>query len=171
MIKKVVAVNPNIKFFIHTNGVLCSEKLCEELNIKDKITNVIFSIHSACKETYDKIVRYGNFDKVMQNLEWISGLKKQGQIEKIYMAFVVHKLNYKDMPDFVRLAEKFDALASFRYYRQWSKNTEYSYEDMAVFEENHPEHKQFVEMLQEDIFNSPHCWLDPSLKAIREKGI
>ncbi len=171
LIKKVVDVNPDIKFFIHTNGVLCSEKLCEELNIKDKITNVIFSIHAAKKETYDKIVRYGNFDKVMQNLEWISKLKEQGQIDKIYMAFVVHKLNYKDMPDFVRLAEKFNALASFRYYRQWSKNTEYTYEDMAVFEENHPEHKQFVEMLQDDIFNSSHCYLDPNLKAIKEKGI
>lgn len=170
LIKKVVQVNPDIKFFIHTNGVLCSEKLCKELNIKDKITNAIFSIHAAHKETYDKIVRYGNFDKVIQNLEWISKLKKNGQIDKLYMAFVVHKLNYKDMPDFVRLAEKFDALASFRYYRQWSKNTEYSYEDMAVFEENHPEHKQFVEILQDDIFNSPNCWLDPNLTAIRERG-
>ena len=43
----------------------------------------------------------------MQNLEWISNLKKSGQIDKLYMAFVVHKLNYKDMPDFVKLADAF----------------------------------------------------------------
>ena len=171
LIKKVAETNPDIKFFIHTNGILCTEKMCEELNIKDRITNVIFSIHAAHKETYDKIVRYGNFDKVIQNLEWISELKRKGQIQKIILAFVVHKLNYKDMPDFVRLAEKFDAQASFRYYRQWANNTEYKYDDMAVFEKQHEEYPQFVSVLQNEIFDSPHCILDPSIRAIRENKI
>ena len=167
LIKKVVEINPDIKFFIHTNGVLCTEKLAEELNIKDKIEKVIFSIHSSRKETYDKIVKYGNYEKVMKNAEWISRLKQQGQIKTFIMAFVVHKLNYRDMPDFVRIAEKYDALASFRYYRQWANNTEYTYEDMAVFEKWHPEYPQLVSVLQDDIFNSSHCSLDPTLRAIR----
>ena len=170
LIKKVAEINPDIKFFIHTNGVLCTEKMCEELKIKDRIQNVIFSIHASRKETYDKIVRYGNFDKVMENLEWISQLKQKGQVKSFIMAFVVHKLNYKDMPDFVRLAEKFDAKASFRYYRQWANNTEYKYEDMAVFEKQHEEYSQFVSILQDDIFDSPHCSLDPCIRAAREEG-
>ena len=169
LIKKVAETNPDIKFFIHTNGILCTEKICEELSIKDRILNVIFSIHAAHKETYDKIVRYGNFDKVMQNLEWISELKRKGQIQKVILAFVVHKLNYKDMPDFVRIAEKFDAQASFRYYRQWANNTEYKYDDMAVFQKQHEEYPQFVSVLQDEIFDSPHCNLDPSIRAIRGK--
>ena len=170
LIKKVVEINPDIKFFIHTNGVLCTEKIAEELNIKDKIIKVIFSIHSACKETYDKIVKYGNYEKVMQNAEWISKLKKAGQIETFIMAFVVEKLNYKDMPDFVRIAEKYDALASFRYYRQWANNTEYRYEDMAVFEEWHQEHSQFLSVLKDNIFDSPHCTFDARLQSLRNKA-
>lgn len=170
LIKKVAEINPEIKFYIHTNGILCTEKMCEELKIKDRIQNVIFSIHASCKETYDKIVRYGNFDKVMENLEWISKLKQSRQIKTFIMAFVVHKLNYKDMPDFVRLAEKFDAKASFRYYRQWANNTEYKYEDMAVFEKQHEEYTQLVSILQDKIFDSPNCSLDPSIIAIRENG-
>ena len=71
------------------------------------------------------------------------------------------------MPDFVRLAEKYDAVASFRYYRQWANNTEYSYEDMAVFDKSHPEYEYFVATLKNDIFDSHHCSLDPSLKIIR----
>lgn len=171
LIKKVADINPDIKFYIHTNGILCTEKMCEELNIKDRIQNVIFSIHASCQETYDKIVRYGNFDKVMENLSWISELKKNGQIKTFIMAFVVHKLNYKDMPDFVRLAEKFDATASFRYYRQWANNTEYKYEDMAVFERQHEEYSEFVSILQDNIFDSPNCSLDPSIRAAREEGL
>ena len=167
LIKKIVKTNPQIKFLIHTNGVLCSENMCRELNIADKIDSVTFSIHASCKETYDKIVRYGNFDKVIQNLEWISSLKKDGKINNLYLVFVVHKLNYKDMPDFVRMAEKYDATASFRYYRQWSHNTEYKYSDMAVFEKTHPEYKLFVDVLQDKIFDSPNCALDPSLSQIR----
>ncbi len=171
LIKKIVEINPSIKFLIHTNGVLCTPKICDELNITDKMESVSFSIHAACKETYDKIVRYGNFDKVVQNLEWISSLKSNGAVRHLTMIFVVHKLNYKDMPDFVRMAEKYNAIASFRYYRQWSHNTEYSYEDMAVFEETHPEHAQFVEMLQDKVFDSPNCYLDPSLQFIRNNGV
>jgi MoaA/NifB/PqqE/SkfB family radical SAM enzyme len=155
---------------IHTNGVLCNENICRELNIIDKMHSVTFSIHAACKETYDKIVRYGNFDKVLQNLEWVSSLKKEGKIENLFMVFVVHKLNYKDMPDFVRLAENYGAMASFRYYRQWSHNTEYKYEDMAVFEESHPEYLHFVQVLQDKIFDSPNCALDSSLKRIRNSS-
>ncbi len=170
LIKKVVEINPQIRFLIHTNGVLCNENICRELNIIDKMHSVTFSIHAACKETYDKIVRYGNFDKVLQNLEWVSSLKKEGKIENLFMVFVVHKLNYKDMPDFVRLAENYGAMASFRYYRQWSHNTEYKYEDMAVFEESHPEYLHFVQVLQDKIFDSPNCALDSSLKRIRNSS-
>ena len=171
LIKKVVEINPKIKFLIHTNGVLCNEKICRELNIIDKMQSVTFSIHAACKETYNKIVRYGNFDKVIENLEWISTLKKEGKIENLVMVFVVHKLNYKDMPDFVRLAEKHGAIASFRYYRQWAHNTEYKYDDMAVFEKSHPEYAKLVEVLQDEIFDSPNCALDPSLREIRKSGL
>ena len=42
------------------------------------------------------------------------------------------------MPDFVNMAEKYGAIASFRYYRQWANNTECNYKDMAVFEKSHP---------------------------------
>lgn len=171
LIKKVAQNNPDIKFYIHTNGILCTEKRCDELGIKDRISNVIFSIHAAKEETYNKIVRFGNFNKVMENLEWISERKRKGQIKSFILAFVVHKLNYKDMPEFVRIAEKYNATASFRYYRQWANNTEYDYKDMAVFEKEHPEYPLLVSVLQDNIFDSPNCNLDPSLRTIREKGI
>lgn len=168
LIKKVIKINPEIKFFIHTNGVLCTEEMCEELGIKDKIINVIFSIHASCEETYNKIVRFGNYNKVMKNLEWVSKLKREGQIDKFILAFVAHKLNYKDMPDFIRLAEKFDATASFRHYRQWANNTEYKYDDMAVFEKTHEEYENLKNILKQDVFDSPNCNLDNLLKGIRE---
>ncbi len=168
LIKKVVEINPQIKFLIHTNGVLCNENICNELNITDKIKGVTFSIHASCKETYDKIVRYGNFDKVIENLKWVSTLKKDGKIETITLVFVVHKLNYRDMKDFVKLAEEFGAIASFRHYRQWTNNTEYKYDDMAVFDKSHPEYCEFVKILQDKIFGSPHCLLEPGLKLLRD---
>jgi MoaA/NifB/PqqE/SkfB family radical SAM enzyme len=103
----------------------------------------------------------------LENLEWISSLKQEGKIENINMVFVVHKLNYKDMPDFVKMAENYNALASFRYYRQWAHNTEFKYKDMAVFEPEHPEYPELVKILQDSVFDSSHCSLDPKLKSIR----
>lgn len=168
LIKKVAEINPNIKFFIHTNGILCTEKICCELGIKDRISNVVFSIHAACEDTYNKVVRFGNFNKVIENLNWISDLKSQGQIKTLTLAFVVQKFNYKDMPDFVKLAERFGAIASFRHYRQWGNNTEYKYEDMAVFEPTHPEFEELKKVLKSKEFYSQSCQLDKLLNDIRK---
>lgn len=49
----------------------------------------------------------------MKNLEFISEWKKQGKINLLMLNFVVHLMNYKEMPDFVKLAQRLDAIAFF----------------------------------------------------------
>ena len=77
LLKKIAAKNPDLKFYICTNGVLMSENMCKKLGIYDRIEGVTVSVHAACKETYDKIVKFGNFNKVTENLAWLSKKKKE----------------------------------------------------------------------------------------------
>ncbi len=65
----------------------------------------MFSIHASNQTTYDKIVKYGNFNKVMENIKWLSREKSKRKYKNIELLFVVHALNYKDMPSFVRIAK------------------------------------------------------------------
>ena len=78
---------------------------------------VSVSVHSTNRETYKKILRHDAFDKILKNVELMSEWKKQGRIEQLEISFVTHLLNYKEMPDFVKLAQKLDAKAVFNTYQ------------------------------------------------------
>lgn len=169
LIKAIVKAYPNIKFNLHTNGSLLNEKNCKDLGILDKISEVDISIHATNPETYKQITVNGNFDKIYENIHWISELKRIGTVNKVTLSFVVHKLNYQEMPDFLKLAEKLDVIASFWGYRDWNTAFGKKYKEMAIFDEFHPEYKNFHDIIAQDIFKSPNCSLNPHFKELSQK--
>ncbi|MBS4759485.1 MAG: FkbM family methyltransferase [Clostridium sp.] len=166
LIKKISTNFPHIKFIIHTNGVLFTQKMYKDLGLKDRIETVLLSIHAAKKETYNKIVKYGNFKKVVENIKWLSKEKAKGKIKNILLLFVVHKLNYKDMPNFVKLAQKYNCNVTFTHYRQWG--TSFKYDDNAIFDPKFPEYWKFCEVMKNSVFNSPICEMDSMLEKAKK---
>ena len=168
LIKLLVKEYPEIKFRLHTNGLLLNEKNLTELNIINNIEVVAVSLDAINKETYKKILRTDGFDTVMKNIELMSEWKKQGKIELITLNFVVHLMNYKEMPEFVKLAQKLDALTFFSAYRPWT-TAEYHkrYDEVAVFEPYNKHYKELVKILHNPIFkDSKHCTFEPRLADI-----
>ena len=165
LIRELIKVYPNIKFTLCTNGLLLDDKNLTELGIKNNISGISLSIDSVNRETYKKILRTDAFDTVMKNLELMAEWKKQGKIAWIAINFVVHLMNYKEMPDFVRLAQKLDVLAFFTTYRPWESAEYYKrYDEIAVFEPKNKHYKEFVQILQNPVFkDKTHCYLEPKL--------
>lgn len=168
LIKAIAKKYPNIKFDLHTNGLLCNKKNLEELGIIDKIASIGISMHAKTKEIYDKIMLHGDFEKVLKNLNWLSSLKKEGKIKKLDLYFVVQKTNYKEMGAFLEFAKKLDADVYFWEYRNWGniwgrKN----YDKVAVFEKHHLEYNKFAKYLAKDIFKSKNCHFNNFLKQIK----
>lgn len=168
LIKEIARAYPKIKFSLHTNGSLCNYKNCEELGILDKLQRVEVSIHSINQDTYKTITVNGNYDNVMKNVKWLSELKKAGGLEELVLSFVVHKLNYKEMPGFVKIAENLGATASFWEYRDWGTEFGRQYQEMAIFEESHPEYDNFINVITQDIFQSPNCGFNTFLKKLSQ---
>lgn len=169
-LKKIAEVYPNIKFDLHTNGLLCNEKNLKELNILDRISVVEISLHATTKETYDKIVLGSDWNKVIKNIEWLAKLKKQGKIDDLLLFFVVDNINYKEMPDFVKLAEKYGAQAYFWTYRNWGVQNEKEARAMSIFDKRHRDYNDLVEVLHNDIFKSKNCHLNPILLEISQSS-
>ena len=128
-IKMIVAEYPHIKFDLHTNGLLLKETLLKELGIIDKLSVIQVSIHSATKETYNKLIFDGNFDVLMDNLNYISNLKNENKIENLHLFFVVSNANINDAKKFVYLAKKLNAKAHFWTVRNFG--TEYCLKEAA----------------------------------------
>lgn len=167
LVKAIVQRYPDIKFAIHSNGLCFDKKNCDELGITDKLEMAEISIHAATKQTYDKIVKDSNFDKVMKNVKWLAKLKKEGKINQIKLDFVITSINYKEMKAFQALANKLNVHTSFTTYRPWGTELSNNYDKVAVFEKFHPEYNLFVNIIQDPIFNSPNCIMQNSLRNLK----
>jgi radical SAM protein with 4Fe4S-binding SPASM domain len=171
LVKKIAGSYPHIKFALHTNGIMCDERNCMELGIIDKITHVQISLHAASKATYDKIVRGGNYEKVLENIKWLSSLKKQGKIKQLNLYFVVSSFNYFEMKQFMEMAIALDAMAIFWNYQPWGASLDAEYNKYAVFCPEHPEYKNMAGMLEDDIFKSKYCEMNEIIRNVKMENV
>ncbi len=174
--KRIIEVNPKVKFFINTNGLFFNKQMCEKFGFLDNIYNVWVSIHAATEKTYNKIVRGGNWKILQRNLSYISKLKKAGKIERFDILFVVSSLNYKEMPKFVKMAEKYGANALFWRFRNWDCSQMCKeYDKYTCWEKDHKDYKKFIKVLYKlkckyGIKNDyqSRCWIsDPLFKKLQ----
>jgi radical SAM protein with 4Fe4S-binding SPASM domain len=167
LVSKITKNYPNIKFQLITNGILATEKNIRELGLYGKILSMEISMHAAKKETYDKIVRDGNFDVLMENLKFLSEMKKNGILNFLTLNFVVSSYNYQDMIEFQKLANDIGAATQFWEYRKWGMaELDKKYEEVAIFNPSHKEYSKYLEVIKNDIFNSPNCNINGVLKPL-----
>ena len=169
LIKEIIINYPNIKFNIQSNGIYFDKTHCDELGITKSIDSAYISIHAATKKVYDKVVRGGDYKKVINNIKWLSQLKNKKQIKFLQINFVVTSINYKDMIKFQELANKLQCNAYYTTFVRFNSELEKSYEELSIVEQSHPKHKQFTKILQNKIFDSPNCIMQNSLIELRKK--
>lgn len=170
LIKKIAERFPDVKFSLISNGILCDKKNLEELGILDRLISITISLHAIKKETYDKLVVAGNFNKVIDNLHFISELKKDGKIDKFILNFVVTSHNYKEMADYVKFAEKIGATVGFLELLRMDAN-EFVYNDINVFDKSHPKHNDFIKTLQNPIFKSDSCTINETMLNMKPQSM
>lgn len=179
LIKRISELFPNIKFSLISNGILCDRENLEELGIIDKLLSITISLHATKKRTYDKLVINGNYNKVIQNLTFLSELKKNGRLDKFILNFVVNAYNYKEMVPYIKMADKIGATVGFLELLKLETNEEV-FDKLNIFDEKHPKYNDFVKTLKNPIFHSDKCTINdcmlnlkpiPLLKALRYRFI
>lgn len=170
LVKAIGQSCPNIHFRIVTNGIFCNEKNLVELGIIDKLEMVKLSLPSIVRKTYQKIVRNGNYIKVMENLEFIASLKSENKINEFKLNFVLSSLNYKELPAYVRKAEKLGAIVDCFIVDKNNEDTEFlkNIGRYVVANPKHPEYNQFVKVMNSSIIkNSKNLNINESLKKLK----
>ena len=165
LIQKLTEAYPDLKFNLITNGILATKENIERYGLKNKILSIEVSMHAVTKETYDKIVRGGDFDAVMKNLETLSEMKKNGEIKYLWLNYVVTSYNYKEMIDFQKLANKLGAYTRFWEYRKWgTAELDNRYDEVAIFEPTHPDYDKYLEVVKDKIFDEENCCINYKLR-------
>jgi len=88
-----------------TNGVLLTPKI-SKLLIKIKWDSVRISINAGSKEVYPLANGSYYFDRIVDNIEKMIAMKKNSNVPKIGLHYVIQKPNFKDIENFINLSEK-----------------------------------------------------------------
>ncbi len=168
LVKAIAEEYPNIKFEFHTNGVLATEKMFKDLGIEERIVSINVSMHAYKKSTYEKIMLGSNYDLVLKNLEYFKSLKEKGTLKCLDLYFVVQKMNYKEMPEFIEFAKSIGANVYFWEYRNWGNNWgKENYKDVAIYEKSHILYNNFAKLLKNPIFKDKCCHFNHFLETIK----
>lgn len=169
LIPKITKTYPEIKINMITNGILATPENFEKYNLRGHVKSLEVSMHALTKETYDKIVLDGNYDKVMENLKFLSELKKSDEIEFFWLNFVVNAYNYKEMVEFQKFANSIGAMVNFWEYRKWgSAKLDEKYDEVAIFEPYHKDYQEYLKVIKNKIFDSPNCNINAKLKPLED---
>ena len=151
LIKQIALKFPHIKFEIITNGIQCTKENINDLNISDKISMMTVSLHAIKEKTYNKLVKGGNYKQVIENLRYLSELKKSGKIERFELHFTVTAINYKEMPAMIDFARELGANIRFLGL-DCSRGMEKIYKKLNIQDINHPKFNSLVDVVNSKKF-------------------
>lgn len=96
--------NEKQTFTLFTNGILI-KKLLPTTAIFPRITNYLISVDAGSPEVYEQVRVGGDWDTLMGSFDF---LKEQGLSRLVNLQFVVQKNNFRDIPKFAQLLEKYN---------------------------------------------------------------
>jgi pyruvate-formate lyase-activating enzyme len=146
------------RLHLHTNAQLWTPRAWAGISddVRPLIRSAEISIDAARAETYAVNRRRGNFERLLENLEFVSVLRRDGPLADVTISMVVQENNFPEMPEFVRLGKRlrFDTVYFSRLVN-WGTFSDAEYRKRAVHQPPHPRYAELVELLQAEIFNDP----------------
>lgn len=140
---------------IQTNGLLFNPQNWEMVRRKYEHIKLMVSIDAATEETYQKL-RGGNFEQLLQNLRFAGELRRQEELDYLKLQFVVQRDNYREMPNFIRMAESVGAdHVLFTRIRNWGSYSAKDFEMIDVLSPQHPENAMAKQVLEDPMFTKP----------------
>lgn len=146
------------KIMLFTNAQLWNRVNWNKIppSVRRLITSAIISIDGTIKETYEENRRGGSFEKLLENLEFISFLKRLNHLKHVKIRMVVQDNNFMEMPDFIRMGKQFGFdIVDFGVLRNRGSYSPEEYRARAVHLPNHPRYKQYIQLLEDKIFSDP----------------
>ena len=97
------------RLHIHTNAQLWAPEMWKTIpdEIQQMVKTAEISIDAASSQTDFINRRGGSFERLLENLEFISPFHESIPMELIGISMVVQENNFREMPDFIRLGKRF----------------------------------------------------------------
>lgn len=164
----------NQTFTLFTNGLLIKKQL-DKTVLLDRITEFRISIDAGSKEVYEQVRLGGQWEILLENFDY---LKEKKLSKFVNLMYVVQNKNYQDIPNFVKLCEKYNfrgMLTQLDDWGTWNYNTsknpdKWTIRNGTFIEHNvlnpaHPQYQQCKEIVAQ-YTKTPGIVLAPRLKQL-----
>ena len=135
---------PDLLLEIQTNGQLLDRRAWADLELEGMVESVWISIDAARPATYERLRRGGSFHRLIRNLEFVAGLRREGRIRSFQLDAVVQAANLDELPEIVDLGLRLGAdRVSFQRIRNWGTFTATEFAGHDICSSSHP---RFVDL-------------------------
>ncbi|MCK5057128.1 MAG: SPASM domain-containing protein [Candidatus Aminicenantes bacterium] len=156
---------------ITTNGQLLDKSKWEMLKrLKVARLELGVSIDAVTKQTYEKIRRHGNWERLNKHMDMLAKERSKGNLHHLAINFVVMRCNIEEIEQFIRLGEKWNCDA-INFSRVFKKKI------AAAQDFFNPPDRYYLDklsdILQNPIFDKSHVWAGqilPFRDAKRDRG-
>jgi MoaA/NifB/PqqE/SkfB family radical SAM enzyme len=164
------------RIHLHTNAQLWTPRMWESIpeEIRALVKTADISIDAGQAATYEINRRGGRWDVLLENLAFVRTLRTEGPLEWLGINMCVQANNYREMPAFVALGERFGAdTTAFSRINNWGTFTDAEFRSRAVHDPAHPEHDALLDVLADAALERPIVYLGNLLdlrEAARARG-
>ena len=152
---------PRLSVNLQTNGTLFTEKTWNNMaKLHGHIGSVLVSLDAASAATYAVVRRGGDWPQLLENLDFLAGLRRSGKIRELILYFVVQRANFHEMPEFARIGKRLNAdRITFQRAVNWGTWSRGEYAAQAVWDPGHPDHAAFARVMADPILADPAVFL------------
>lgn len=153
------------KLGILSNGTLLRKSYVDKLVENYEEVKIFISMDGATGVTAEKLRKGINFEKWLDNMQYIASLRKKGKIDFLAFNFVVQRDNFREMPDFVKMCMSFNAdQIKFSKIFNWGRFSQKEFERISMFDSSGKPKKELSKVIENEIFNNDKVnifeWVD-----------
>jgi MoaA/NifB/PqqE/SkfB family radical SAM enzyme len=149
---------PQLRLHIHTNAQLLTPQRWRKISpqVRERIDTCDISIDAASSATYLLNRRGGEWETLLENLQFISQLRKAGELRHVMISMVVQENNFSEMPEFVRLGRRFAIdHVYFRHLVDWGTFSHAEMVRRSIHLKSHPRHAELMQVLDDPGLHDP----------------
>ncbi|MEJ2718759.1 MAG: radical SAM protein [Deltaproteobacteria bacterium] len=119
-----------------SNGMLLNEETARWMVADQSLHELCISFDGARKETLERIRRGARYEKILGNLEYLSGLRERSRVSypRLWFRYVVMRSNIEELPEIFGICAKYGLYKVVVKYLNVSNDIEF---DESLF--NHPD--------------------------------
>lgn len=143
-LKKLSFKNPDSKIIIFTNGTLIKQKWSIIEHLEKHVSNIQISIDSVTKPVFENLRRGANWEKLIENLDWLHENKSEMPVTLFYVAQLS---NIDDMLEIPRFLERYPRFhMSLWEINDWASLD--NFDEHAIWKETNPFYFQYLENVE-----------------------